>query len=124
LKSDAATESDGIYIDDIEILTGQYMISDVERISALVPKEFSLSQNYPNPFNPTTRISFNVPITSEVTLTVFDVVGREIASLASGIYQPGKYEATFDASPLSSGFYFAKLTAGTFTSVRKMLLIK
>ena len=92
--------------------------------SALAPQSFELWQNYPNPFNPKTVVSGQWSVTSVVRLAVYDVLGREVAVLADGRYPAGKYSFTFDGSNLSSGVYFCRLTAGGFTAVRKMTLIK
>ena len=89
-----------------------------------VPKSFAVSQNYPNPFNPTTMISGQWPVTSVVRLSVYDVLGREVAVLANGQYPAGTYTFTFDARGLSSGVYFYRLTAGTYTATKAMLLQK
>ena len=89
-----------------------------------LPFETALLQNYPNPFNPKTVVSGQWTVTSVVRLAVYDVLGREVAVLASGSYPAGKYAFTFDGSNLSSGTYFYRLTAGNFTAVRKMSLLK
>jgi len=89
-----------------------------------VPRVFSLSQNYPNPFNPSTVINFSIPKTSMVNLVVYDVLGREVMTLVNEVMQPGEYNALFDASTLSSGVYFYRLEAGSFTDTKKMLLVK
>jgi hypothetical protein len=83
-----------------------------------------LIANYPNPFNPTTKISFSIPQKSQIKLKVFDVLGREVANLADGVYEVGKYEVTFDASKLPSGIYFYNLTTGSNSISKKMLLVK
>jgi hypothetical protein len=88
------------------------------------PNEFVLSQNYPNPFNPTTVISYQLPVISEVKLVVYDILGREVQVLASGKKAPGRYQAHFDASRLASGVYICRLTSGKFTEARKMMLIR
>jgi hypothetical protein len=88
------------------------------------PDEFRLNQNYPNPFNPNTVISYQIPKTSDVSLKVFDMLGREVATLVNGRINAGQYEVTFDASKFSSGMYIYQLNAGKFSSTRKMLLIK
>jgi len=89
-----------------------------------VPNEFALSQNYPNPFNPTTKIHFQVPKTGLVTLKVYDVLGREVTTLLNEVKQPGTYEIEWNASALASGIYFYQLQSGSFTDVKKMILIR
>lgn len=88
------------------------------------PSEFSLSQNYPNPFNPSTVIDYSIPQDGLVNITVFDVLGREAAVLVNKFTRSGKYSVSFDASSLSSGIYFYKITAGSFTQTKKMILQK
>lgn len=91
----------------------------------VVITRYSLKQNYPNPFNPTTTIAFALPNDSPVRLTVFDSNGRQIAELVNEQLSAGSYEIPFDASALSSGVYFYRLTAGTaFTQTNKMMLLK
>jgi hypothetical protein len=89
-----------------------------------VPRAFSLDQNYPNPFNPTTTITYRISSLSHVTLKVYDVLGRAIATLVEARVQPGTYQTAFDASYLSSGIYFYRLQAGDFVQARKMVLMK
>lgn len=91
-----------------------------------IPARFSLDQNYPNPFNPTTLITYNVPKQTDVTIKVYDMVGREVAVLLNNQpTQPGSHMLNFDASRLSSGVYIYRMTAGNdFTDVKKMTLIK
>lgn len=89
-----------------------------------VPVHFSLDQNYPNPFNPMTIIRYQLPKSSHVTLKVYDVLGREVTTLADGREDAGTHEVTFDGSRLSSGVYFYRITAGTFAEVKKLMLVK
>ncbi|MGD1045289.1 MAG: T9SS type A sorting domain-containing protein [Bacteroidota bacterium] len=96
----------------------------VARINNSAPNQFALNQNYPNPFNPTTQISFSLTCQSIVSLKLFDVLGREVKTLASGEYHSGTHTVTLDASSLPSGVYFYRLQAGTFDAVRKLTLIK
>ncbi|MDX2127546.1 MAG: T9SS type A sorting domain-containing protein [Chloroherpetonaceae bacterium] len=91
---------------------------------ALSPRQFELAQNYPNPFNPTTTIRYQLPEASAVRLTIYDVLGREVATLVNGRQNAGTYRVPFNASGLSSGVYFYKLTAGNFTGSKKMILVK
>jgi len=101
--------------------------ASVQAIEEL-PTEFSLSQNYPNPFNPVTEIKYALPVDASVSLKVFDIFGREVATLVFGNKVAGYYSAEFDALKVSSGMYFYRLTATgegkSFTQVRKMILMK
>jgi len=96
-----------------------------------LPGDFRLEQNYPNPFNPVTNIRFQVPLCHScgsrnpfVTIKVFDFLGREVRTLLNEYKQPGTYQVSFDAGELSSGVYFYKMTAGEFSDVKKMILIR
>ena len=88
------------------------------------PKIFSLDQNYPNPFNPSTTIRYGLPENEKVTIDIYDILGREVAELVNGEAAAGYHEVKFDGSKLSSGIYFYRLTAGSFTQIHKMLLLK
>ncbi|MBK9097227.1 MAG: T9SS type A sorting domain-containing protein [bacterium] len=92
-------------------------------------KTFFLSQNYPNPFNPVTKIKYSIPQDvrgekQEVMLKIYDVLGREIATLVNEEKPAGEYEVEFDGSALPSGIYFYRLKAGAFSETRKMVLLK
>lgn len=89
-----------------------------------LPTEFALEQNYPNPFNPSTQIRFALPVDSKVRLTVYDMLGREVAVLVDGVRPAGRHAVTLDASRQASGIYLYRLEAGTTTFTRKMTLIK
>ena len=89
-----------------------------------LPTMFALDQNYPNPFNPSTVISFALPRELFVTLKVYDVLGRETATLVSERRAAGYYHERFNASSLASGIYFYRLSTPNFTKVAKMLLLK
>ncbi len=89
-----------------------------------IPAAFSLSQNYPNPFNPTTNINFSIPKSGFVKLVVFDMLGREVATIVNKEMTAGSYVADFNASTLSSGIYFYRLTSGSFADTKKMILVK
>ena len=89
-----------------------------------IPDEYELSQNYPNPFNPSTIIRFSMPEAANVVLTVYNVLGQEIASLINQTMDAGHHEVQFDASNLNSGMYIYKLQAGNFVSIKKMMLAK
>ena len=96
----------------------------IQNIYSEVPTAFSLEQNYPNPFNPITKVRFNISGFRFVKLVVFDILGKEVATLVNESLQPGTYEVTFDAASLSSGVYFYKITAGDFSAIRKMVLVR
>lgn len=89
-----------------------------------VLSEFVLYQNYPNPFNPSTTIRYQLPIQSHATIKVFDVLGREVATLVNGIEEPGYKTVTFDAGMLSSGIYYYRMQAGNYVETKKSLLMK
>jgi hypothetical protein len=89
-----------------------------------VARAFELAQNYPNPFNPTTTIRYQIPTAETVSLKVYDVLGKEVATLVSGRQEAGNYAVPFNASGLSSGMYFYRLQAGGFVETRKMMLVK
>ncbi|MBM2842113.1 MAG: Peptidase subtilisin kexin sedolisin [Bacteroidetes bacterium] len=101
-------------------------ISDVKEGSSELPRGFALHQNYPNPFNPTTEIRFAVPVGTygRTSLRVFDVLGREVATLVDEVKAPGEYSVTLDGSDLSSGVYFYRLRAGTFAETRKLMILR
>lgn len=92
--------------------------------STLAPATFELSQNYPNPFNPSTVIKYSVPAVSNVTLSVYNIIGQKVATLVNEVKQAGTYEVKFDASSLSSGLYIYKLETPGQTITRKMTLLK
>ena len=99
-------------------------ITDVKPVDNLVPGKFELAQNYPNPFNPSTSIKFSIPQAAKVMLKVYDILGREVATLINSEKLAGNYEVNFDASKFASGVYVYTLTAGDFTSTKKMMLMK
>ena len=100
------------------------VVTKVSQDPSLVPTAYALAQNYPNPFNPTTTISYQLPKSGTVTLKVYDILGRETAVLVDEQKPAGFYQATFDASKLSSGLYFYRLEAGSFVQTKKLLLVK
>jgi len=110
-----------IYVDNIYFST---MLSDVRELQNSLPSDYNLEQNYPNPFNPTTNIRFSLLEANRVTLKVYDMIGQEVATLVNGFINAGSYEVTFDAQNLPTGTYFYSITAGDFSSVKKMILIK
>lgn len=89
-----------------------------------VPTIYALEQNFPNPFNPSTTIKFELPKTSHVTLTVYDVLGREVSLLVNEKKNAGSYHVKFDGSNLASGVYFYRIQAGDFVQTKRLLLLK
>jgi photosystem II stability/assembly factor-like uncharacterized protein len=96
----------------------------VNQISSEIPERFSLYQNYPNPFNPNTNIKFNLPKSSYVKLTIYDILGKEVAVLVNENLNAGSYIVDWNASDYPSGIYFYRLVTGDFVGVKKMLLVK
>ncbi len=93
------------------------------------PTSYALGQNYPNPFNPTTAVNYQIPMTksqpaTHTTLKIYNVLGQEVAVLVDEVKEPGYYSVTWDASEMASGVYFYRLTAGSFTATRSMMLLK
>ncbi len=127
----SALASDGRLIDEMDLVVGQpAMITDPEVVQLRIegeelPTEYELDQNYPNPFNPATTIRFALPESSDVTLDVFDVLGRRVAVLlqADGM-NAGWHDVHFDASRLASGVYLYRIRAGTFHKVKQMIILK
>lgn len=96
----------------------------IEQITNNIPEDFVLKQNYPNPFNPITTIEFDIQKAGLVTLEIYNTLGQKIATLVDDQLAPGAYQVDFDASRLTSGIYFYRLTAGKFKSVKKMILTR
>ena len=110
---------------DLTINDSYGVITAIERDnSAKTPATFKLSQNYPNPFNPSTIIQYNLPKTGLVSLKIYDILGREVATLVNEQQVAGVYKVTFDASKLASGVYIYRIISGNFVSTKKMMLLK
>jgi hypothetical protein len=103
---------------------GIFEYSNEIEVEIVSPNEFALEQNYPNPFNPSTSIKYALKSRQFVQIKIYDVLGNEVTTLVNEEKQPGVYEVEFNASELSSGTYIYKLTAGNFSAIRKMLLLK
>jgi len=118
----------GVYVYRIKQIDndGTFKYSASTQVDAgISARVFQLFNNYPNPFNPTTEIRFSVPETGLTTLKIYNTLGQQVATLFSDIAQPGHYiSVTFNAEKLASGVYFYRITAGDFTQVKKMLLVK
>ncbi|MDQ3022710.1 MAG: SBBP repeat-containing protein [Bacteroidota bacterium] len=109
-----------------DIATIKYIHTNVgvNPVSSEVPDNFSLSQNYPNPFNPSTKIKFQIKESGIVTLSVFDMLGKEVATIVNEKLKAGSYEETFDGTGLTSGVYFYKLQTDGFIETKRMTLVK
>jgi hypothetical protein len=105
---------------------GIYSASNVTSIEdeSFLPEEYKLSQNYPNPFNPSTTISFSLPQTGNVKLTLFDALGRNVQEIANKEFSSGDHSINFNAANLTSGVYFYRIEAGSFVQSKKMVLLK
>jgi hypothetical protein len=107
---------------------GNWILKDLQGVTEVndlsIPVQYSLKQNYPNPFNPTTTIEFSLPKNGNVTLKVFNVLGKEVATLVNGPVESGTHKINFDASTLNSGVYFYRIDAGSFVDTKKMILLK
>ncbi len=115
----AGTSASGVWRRELSEL-----VTDVKNDFNFTPSAFSLEQNYPNPFNPSTTITFSIPNEEFVSLKVFNSLGEEVAELVSETKPAGNYSVSFDASGLSTGIYFYKLSAVSFIQTRKMMLVK
>ena len=92
--------------------------------TSIIPKEYKLYQNYPNPFNPETVIRYQLPANSKVTLTIYDILGKEVTKLVDKEQEAGKYEIKFNSGKLASGVYVYRIKAGEFMMSQKMILVK
>ncbi len=108
----------------VNIFVGQSEGQRISKPNEVIPTSSALLGNYPNPFNPATTIRFAIPQNEYVTLKVYDMLGREVATLVNGVRDAGTYDEVFDASKLSSGVYIYKLTAGNFTAAKKLAVVK
>ena len=119
--------ADGINMNNIALydISGSmgrpHQISNNNNIS---PFRYSLNQNYPNPFNPSSLIKYSIAKATKVTLKIYDVLGREVKTLVDEFKDAGEYDVRFDGTNIASGVYFYRVEAGTFTAVKKMVLIK
>lgn len=115
------TNSDKVCLDDVRIT--RYPSTTIA-VGGDVPDRYTLKQNYPNPFNPSTRIPFSITASGLTTLTVYDMLGREVKSLVREVLPAGNYETTFDATGLPSGVYHYRLTSGSFVATKSLVVIK
>ena len=89
-----------------------------------IPSKYMLHQNYPNPFNPKTVISYQLPVASDITLSIYSITGQKVATLVSEIQTPGNHKYEWDASNMASGVYYYRLTADNFVGMKKLILLK
>ena len=99
-------------------------LSGLDEESVSKPTTFKLKQNYPNPFNPTTIINYELPITNDVDLSIYNLLGQKVANLISETKSAGSYQIEWDASGFASGVYYYRIEAGKFVDVKKMVLIR
>lgn len=114
--------NDVMYEDTPEL--NKKSFAELQTAENAIPNNYSLDNNYPNPFNPTTTITFAIPQQEYVSLKVYDVLGKEVATLVNGIKSSGKYSVSFNGRDLASGIYFYTLKAGNFSQTNKMMLVK
>jgi hypothetical protein len=126
----------GIYHEETLEISGRHLLGaiingvkygsvlSIPEIHSTVPTNLALFQNYPNPFNPSTTINYELPKSSEVRLSVFDILGREVSVLVNERREAGVHEVKFDSSNLASGVYFYRLQAGNFVQSKKLVIVK
>ncbi len=112
------------YFISFGIFGGECLITGLEEGPSGIPAGYTLSQNYPNPFNPATSISFSIPQSEQVSLKIYNVQGQEVAVLVDRVIPAGNYRYEWNAASLPSGTYFYKITAGKFSAIKKMILLK
>jgi hypothetical protein len=100
------------------------MVTSVVLSTSELPHKLQLLQNYPNPFNPSTTIRYGLPSRSHVTLTVFNTLGQQVATLMNDTQEAGYHDVRFDGGGLASGVYFYRLQAGTYVDTKKLLLLR
>ncbi len=102
---------------------GSFSYSDVINVK-VIPSQYMLFQNYPNPFNPTTTINWQLPVSSHVSIKVYDLIGKEVATLVNEVREAGYYKTEFNATSFASGIYIYRLQAGMYVAVKKMILLR
>jgi hypothetical protein len=109
---------------DCVIIAGKKLGKNLDGNLSNVPEEYALFENYPNPFNPNTIIKYQLPDQGYVSLIVYDLLGREVATLVNEVKPGGYYEVEFNASALRSGVYMYRIQAGSYVETKKMILLK
>jgi hypothetical protein len=122
---DIEIESHGkVYWTDHSELVIDIKALGVEEVSGNLPSKFSLEQNYPNPFNPRTIINYELPITNDVDLSIYNLTGQKVATLVNESQRAGRHQVEWDASGFASGVYYCRIEAGEFVEVKKMVLLR
>ena len=96
----------------------------ISNFNSQIPDKFSLYQNYPNPFNPVTNIKFDIAKSTNTSIVIYDMLGKEISSLVNQVLAPGSYQYSFNAASFPSGIYYYRIKTNEFTDIRKMILLK
>ncbi len=126
--TDGGIPGDGFYFDNFRVVNYTNGPAGITQTGTEIPQTYALYQNYPNPFNPVTKIKFEIPGGTDrselVKIVIYDILGREAAVLVNQNMKPGKFEVEFNGAELPSGVYFYKISAGDFTDVKKMILVK
>ena len=114
------------WIGDVKHIADYFIapIAEIEERKGELPQTFSLVQNFPNPFNPSTTINYEVASRGHVSINIYNMLGQTVGILVNEVKEPGRYTASFNGRALSSGLYFYEMRAGSFVSVKKMMLLK
>jgi len=128
LRVTTSTNFDGAYYLAVifaeEEVLGKRNLEEINFSGESIITSYNLFQNYPNPFNPSTTLKYQIPQNGFVTLKVYDILSKEVATLVNEVKTQGRYEATFDASSLASGVYLYRLNVNDYVDVKKMILLK
>ena len=122
--SNGSNQANGWYLDDIRIEGIVATTIDISEDEMSLPTMFALHQNYPNPFNPSTTIEFSIPYSSHVMLKIYDLLGKEVATLVNEELSMGQHKVNWNAHNLASGIYIYKIQVGEFVQTRKMILMR
>ena len=106
------------------VFSANQTVTGIESETSSIPTDYALNQNYPNPFNPSTKIKFNLPSSSNVKLTIYDITGRTVKEVVNQDLAAGVHTVDFNASNLASGTYIYRIQAGSFVQSKKMILLK
>ena len=119
------TTENSFEVENIMAVTAAGKSVKVNMVDSMgIPEEYSLSNAYPNPFNPSTTIEYYLPNNTEISIAIYDLQGREIASLVNDVVPAGNHSILWNANNYSSGIYFLKMVAGNFTETQKLVMVK